>query len=115
MNSLNGSGAGADQVIPANDVLRARPAAVLARGDAAREDRLGEVDLVVVPAVIQQLEARLLDGSGRIHPPAHDGYVLLSAVNQLDVLRGERRRDEVQLATPGGCLLYTSDAADERS
>ena len=39
---------------------------------------------------------RLLDGRSRINPPTHDGNVLLSAVNQLDMLGGVRRRDEVQ-------------------
>jgi len=101
MNRLNGSRAGGDRILTAHDVLRARSAAVLAVVDPAREHRLREIDGRVAAVRAEQLEPRLRDGRGCSDPPTHHGNVFLSAVNQLDILRGVRRRDEVQLPTTG--------------
>ena len=47
----------------------------------------------------------------RIHPTQHPGYVLgVRIVARIGRLVGLPKADEVR-----GCLLYTSDAADERS
>src|SRR3954467_6579022 len=102
MNRLDRPDAGADRVIPADDVLCAGTSAVGARDDAAREHRLREVDRAVASIRAEELEMRLVHRRRRTNPPAHDGNVFLSAINQLDMLGGVWRRDEVRRPAAGG-------------
>ena len=112
MNRLHWSRAVRDAVLAANDVLRARSAALVrAGGDAPLEHRLRKVDrLVAVRA--QHLEPVVFEGRGRREAPPYDRNVFLRAVDQLDVLRGVGRRDEVQLAAAGGQRQQHQRAAD---
>ncbi len=112
MNRLHRPRAVRDAVLAANDVLRARSAALVrARGDAPLEHRLRKVDrLVAVRA--EHFEPGFVEGRGRGDAPPYDRNVFLRAVDQLDVLRGVGRRDEVQLAAAGGQRQQKQCAAD---
>ena len=102
MNRLHWSRAVRDAVLAAYDVLRARSAALVrARGDAPLEHRLRKIDRLVAVGA-EHLEPVVLEGRGRRDAPPYDRNVFLGAVDQLDVLRGVGRRDEVQLAAAGG-------------
>ena len=91
------SGRRALRVVATHDVLRAAVRAVAARDDAAGEQRAREVDgLVAIGA--EQLEPRLINGGGCLDTPTHDRKVLLRAINQLDILWGEGRRQEMNVA-----------------